>query len=139
MHSLVCSLRWTDRYFTCILASQTSNAIFYLSKWIVSVIHAMKVIVYLIIQIRLPNGRVLRQNFAPESKLRDVWSYVTDQHPWIENMCLMQVRQPSHYRYMFCDGSDRIQYETMGNRRGSWHMTEIEILAIHRHTLHVHD
>ena len=39
-------------------------------------------------------------------------------------------------RYLSCDGSDRIRYETTDNRRGSWRLHEIGTLAIHHPTLH---
>ena len=44
--------------------------------------------------------------------------------------------RPHTTRFLSCDGSDRIQYETTGHRRGSWHLREIGTLAIHHLTLH---
>ena len=38
--------------------------------------------------------------------------------------------------FLSCDGSDRIRYETTGNRRRSWHVTEIGTIVIHPLTLH---
>ena len=44
--------------------------------------------------------------------------------------------RPHTTRFLSCDGSDRTRYETTGNRRGSWHLSEIGTLAIHNLTLH---
>ena len=44
--------------------------------------------------------------------------------------------RPHTTRFLSCDGSDRIRYETTSNRRGSWHLPEIGTLAIHHLTLH---
>ena len=51
------------------------------------------------------------------------------------NMPSLDYVRPHTTRFLSCDASDRIRYETTGNRRGFRHLTEIGTLATHLLTL----
>ena len=52
------------------------------------------------------------------------------------NCGLIPLDRPHTTRFLSCDASVQIQYETSGSHRGSCHLTEIGTLAIHPLTLH---
>ena len=47
------------------------------------------------LQIRLPDGRALREKFSAEAKLQDVWDFVETKVKDLNNFILMQVSKSS--------------------------------------------
>ena len=76
----------------------------------------------------------IQQNVSTLTKIYMVVDLHGFLYPNNETNCLGLLHSEFHLagsiQRFVCDQSHRIRYETTGNRRGSWYMTEIGTLAI---------